>query len=414
MIPYVTEAMLHPQFWTEHMRGEAATAVHDTVAINQGMSRSPALVPIKMVAQALLDGHGPGEFVREPDPLPDGFGSGGVSRDDSWKARTRANAVLKPFKARLGFAVRRAALRSWPTKGRVFRTVFDREFDQLQQTRIAVFEPVAILGQSQDEAWFLVQSSIYQGWVLQDSVAWTDSEMFARFQAVGEAVVITKPNQAVEPSPYDGDFDPHLAGTGTILPWAGHGLRVPSQEELHHEMVFWPMRKEDGSLAVRPALLPKGPGVSRGFLPATRSHLLHSAFGMLGERYGWGDSFDRHDCSSFARDAFRTLGIFLPRNTAAQEQAVSPRVTLSGSYSQRLAQLDWALPGDLLFMKGHVMVYLGRDQGRPYVLHAFVGFRHEEVLHLVNQVMVFPLDLLLRSQDAPYLEAVTSAGRVLA
>ncbi len=361
MIPYVTEAMLHPEFWTEQMSGEAATAVHDAVAINQGMSRSPALVPVKTVAQALLDGHGPGGFVRAPDPLPDGFGSGGAARDDSCKEKTRTNAVLKPFKALLGFAVRRAALRSWPTEGQVFRTVADREFDQLQQTRIAVFEPVAILGQSQDEAWFLVQSSIYQGWVLQDSVAWTDSEMFARFQAVGEVVVITKPNQAVEPSPYDGDFDPHLAGTGTILPWAGHGQTVPSQEKLH------------------PALLPKGPGVSRGFLPATRSHLLHSAFGMLGERYGWGDSFDRHDCSSFARDAFRTLGIFLPRNTAAQEQAVGPRVMLSGSYSQRLAQLDWALPGDLLFMKGHVMVYLGRDQGRPYVLHAFVGFRHEGV-----------------------------------
>ena len=64
------------------------------------------------------------------------------------------------------------------------------------------------------------------------------------------------------------------------------------------------------------------PTPPRDYLPLTRANLLRQGFKFLGERYGWGHSYNARDCSGFVSDVYRSFGVQLPRNT--RDQAVSP------------------------------------------------------------------------------------------
>ena len=83
-----------------------------------------------------------------------------------------------------------------------------------------------------------------------------------------------------------------------------------------------PIRSNDGRLSFAPALLQKNTESSAAALPLTRANVIGQAFKFLGERYGWGHSYNGRDCSGFVSDVYRSMGVQMPRNTSAQ--AVSP------------------------------------------------------------------------------------------
>jgi cell wall-associated NlpC family hydrolase len=56
------------------------------------------------------------------------------------------------------------------------------------------------------------------------------------------------------------------------------------------------------------------------YLPLTRANVIRQAFKFLGERYGWGHSFNARDCSGFTNDVYRSFGILMPPNSGAQVQ----------------------------------------------------------------------------------------------
>lgn len=87
-------------------------------------------------------------------------------------------------------------------------------------------------------------------------------------------------------------------------------------------MVQLPVRNDDGTLALVPALLPRSQDTASDYLPLTPRNLLTQSFKFPGERYGWGHSYDTRDCSGFVSEIYRSFGVLVPRNTSAQ--AVSP------------------------------------------------------------------------------------------
>ena len=62
--------------------------------------------------------------------------------------------------------------------------------------------------------------------------------------------------------------------------------------------------------------------VATDYLPLTRANVLRQSFKFLGERYGWGHSYNARDCSGFVSEVYRSFGVQLPRNT--RDQGVSP------------------------------------------------------------------------------------------
>ena len=102
------------------------------------------------------------------------------------------------------------------------------------------------------------------------------------------------------------------------------------------------------------------------------THPHQQAFKFLGEPYGWGHSLNARDCSGMILEVFKSVGIRLPRNSA--QQGGSPigrtvRFAADTTAGDKLAALAAARPGDLLYADGHVMMFLGCEDGEAWVIH---------------------------------------------
>ncbi len=348
-----------------------------------------------------------------------------------WSAEAWAEVVrnidrARPLSAR-GVTVKRANVRRWPTASACFRTADDREFDQFQETRLHIFEPVSVLGESQDQAWWWIRSQIVSGWVRRQHVALDDEEAWTAMKDEARPRLLIVGNDvATEPQPYDWAVSAKPLEFGAYLPlWPvsdplePNGIPVGGQTPVGHHVVGYPVRTTDGRLAVHAALVKDTDRVHLGPLPCTRAEVIASAFRLLGDRYSWGDKLGTHDCSSLTMDAYRTVGIQVPRNSAAQARALTPvAIWAEGTtYTRRLSDLrTLAQPGDLLMMPGHVMMYLGLWNDTAYAIHAFVGYAERTGGRLrafaVNSVEVSSLATLTRDGTV-YLEACTRVVRVL-
>lgn len=112
-------------------------------------------------------------------------------------------------------------------------------------------------------------------------------------------------------------------------------------------------------------------------LAATPRRIAQVADRMMGQTYGWGGIDDKRDCSSMVRDLFTPFGIFLPRNSSAQAKA-GPTMSLEGltPAQKEEALLSRGIPFlTLVWMRGHIMLYVGEFQGRPAVYHNIWGLR---------------------------------------
>ena len=68
--------------------------------------------------------------------------------------------------------------------------------------------------------------------------------------------------------------------------------------------------------------------------------MLHQSFKFLGERYGWGHSYNARDCSGFVSEVYRSFGVQLPRNT--RDQGVSPALDrIAFTTDGRSMRRDW-------------------------------------------------------------------------
>ncbi|MCX7635491.1 MAG: C40 family peptidase, partial [Syntrophales bacterium] len=95
---------------------------------------------------------------------------------------------------------------------------------------------------------------------------------------------------------------------------------------------------------------------------------------MTATPYGWGGRGGRRDCSSLLRDLFTPFGIWLPRHSQDQALEGGAYVDLSHLSGEEKEQviLARAVPfATLLWLRGHIMLYVGRQEGAAVVFHAF-------------------------------------------
>jgi hypothetical protein len=67
---------------------------------------------------------------------------------------------------------------------------------------------------------------------------------------------------------------------------------------------------------------------------------------------------------------FKYFGIIIPRNSSQQIKLSANIVNLSGlSLTEKLDTITDLPMGSILYMPGHVMMYLGEYNGIPYIIH---------------------------------------------
>ena len=209
---------------------------------------------------------------------------------------------------------------------------------------------------------------------------------------------------------------------GVRVPLANVALDKPVNGQ--HPYASWildlPVRGSDGRLGFAPALLQRNADSAAEYLPLTRANLIHQSFKFLGERYGWGHAYNGRDCSGFVSEVYRSMGVELPRNTS--DQSVSPafdRVHFAADATRetRMAAVDALDVGDLIYIPGHVMMFAGRIDGMPWVIHdtnggSFLDADGTLRAMQLNGVSLTPLVPLRFGKDHDYIDRITNIVRM--
>ncbi len=99
---------------------------------------------------------------------------------------------------------------------------------------------------------------------------------------------------------------------------------------------------------------------------------------LIGEPYGWGGKMYARDCSSLTRDFFAPFGIFLRRNSKEQQYDGKRVISIKGMSPKKKKRTILKRAKafrSLLYVKGHIVLYVGKRRGEPLILHNYWGAR---------------------------------------
>ena len=313
------------------------------------------------------------------------------------RTQTNIKAIPGTVNVRYGVTTARAAIRNLPTGQGLFYYAADKEFDVLQETMLDPGEPVAILHQSANGYFYYVQSYNYSGWLSRFNVGLTDKKTWLQFAKPKDFLVVTDAKYSIK------------VGKNDVLYQQGARLPIVTEQPTFYTVEV-PQKLPNGRLQKYKVNVPKiSKAVHKGYLPYTTNNILRSAFRFYGMPYGWGGLKDSVDCSALVLNAYRTVGLYFPRNSDEQANTAGVRTLLEGlDKGKRLAVIKDLQPGAALYMDGHVVMYLGQINGAPYSIHALGSHFVKGELQREMQVVVSDLTLL-RSSGNSFLEDVHTA-----
>ncbi|WP_132144659.1 SH3 domain-containing protein [Luteibacter rhizovicinus] len=427
----IADAQLTPEFWVGRLTAPDAVVL-DTAAIaalNAKVARlDPSMHDIRHLP-ATLPHDRVGAWIAKLSKRPSGalFDAAGKPVPSSAIDAVMDNVALAAIPAevspRYGMAVRRTALRGYPTDARVFSHAGDTDIDRFQESTLFPGDPLVIAHTSRDGRWLFVVSPRYAAWVVREDVAEGSADkVFAYTDRTPYRVVTgAKPRTVFTPeAPAVSEVQLDM---GTRFPL---DTSLPPDQPVNGQSPYTscvltlPVRGADGSLSFQPALLQRNQDSAADYLPLTRANVIRQAFKFLGERYGWGHAYNGRDCSGFVSDVYRSMGVQMPRNTS--DQSISPgldhrRFTDADSHDAREKAALALEVGDLVYIPGHVMMVIGKIDGQPYVIHDVGGMSYRTadgtMRHVkLNEVSVTPLLPMMFNDRQTFVDRMTSIVRI--
>jgi len=400
LLPDTTAAMKTAGYWIQkHLYPDKLildvsgiailnASIRARTGVNADMSAFPECVPGKTLLDSLRGElrHFRGGCYYRGDGSPAG---------DGFYAQIEENMDLSgvsgEISVRYAYIVHNADQRLLPVAEALNKLPFDADFDELQNSSLGTGTPVAVLHTSRDGKWHYVFSSVSSGWVEADKTAFCARNEIEETDGKDAFVVVTAARADIY-------LDPGLT---EYYDYARMGDRFILKQITSSaaEVVLF-CRNPDSSLKRVPGYIP-GDDVSSGYLSYTPRNVIRQAFKLLNTPYGWGGMYGEQDCSQFIREVFSVMGIKLPRNSAAQAEA---GVLLAGDSTEaaddKAAWFSRKVPGGIttICLNGHIMLFLGMDNGRPYAIHdawayRVKGPRGEDEVRLINRVAVTGLNL---------------------
>ncbi|MDI6764465.1 MAG: SH3 domain-containing protein [Thermodesulfobacteriota bacterium] len=329
------------------------------------------------------------------------YGKQGIPLDDSfWNALKESihqDALKEKNRLLFGLTIKRADVRVFPTEELSMNTPTNYDFDLFQHSTIAPGSLVGIHHFSRDNLWAYVQTPFIRGWIrtIDLAIAKSKNDAFSQGE-IKEPLVITGNFVRIFADPLFRQpvFSAQMGSAFRIL-------RFPDQAKPYkpHYTISIPFKDADGRLTLGNGYIPANEDVHYGFLPYTQKNLAQQAFKMLHQPYGWGEMSGGRDCSRFIMDLFNTFGILMPRNSNLQARMGIPLGVLEGkTIEEKKKILDRAVPlATLLRMPGHIILYLGKHEGKHYAIHSIWGIQKEgksgPVYQKIGKVAVTDLNL---------------------
>ena len=429
-VPQIREPMLDASFWIDRLQDDVVRM--DSAAIRQfnatSFGRDEHLHHLDDFPQtfsrdrvlALIDG------VSKPASSPRYYEDGRLVSEEDYAeldAAVQRAQLSAEVDVRWGMVVERASMRSYPTHTRVLKSATDRDLDRFQETGVFPGQRLALLHESADGQWWFAVNYHYAAWLPKRAVAVAGREQLERWAAQSPRLMVTGATVATNYNPEDARTSEVQLDMGVSLPLLSAkevGHNVHGQNPFASYIVSLPVRAEDGSLEFVPTLIGRGRDVKVGALEYRPSNLLSQAFKFLGERYGWGHDYNGRDCTGFVGEVYKSVGLLMPRNSG--QQGTSPfaptRTFTSEDRAARIQALKTLSVGDLIYIPGHVMMYIGEVDGEPYVIHDVTGLRYadsEQTLYsgTLSGVSVTPLTPMLLNREKSYVDAIYAIKTII-
>ncbi len=340
-------------------------------------------------------------FKRNP-----GFGENKLFHPMSWIIDLENNIQLStyPNLQKKGISLRRTSQRLLPTHKPHFNNFIlageGFPFDNLQNTGIMANTPLYLSHLSMDRAWVLAESPYALGWIPIDDVAFVDNGFINEWQSHSLAAFI----QENVPIISEGHFR-FNASIGGVLPFANKEIFFVSN---FLKRLFPPNANEPIECLVALANANRQAYISIcrvsankiATIPisATSQHIAEIANRMIGQPYGWGDFLGNRDCASMIKDIMVPFGRWLPRNgnVQANQKRSIPLKNVSADVKEQII-IEQGIPWvSLLWMNGHIMLYIGHKNGKAVVLHNIWGLRlqdanHKEGRYIIGKTVVTSL-----------------------
>ena len=260
-----------------------------------------------------------------------------------------ADKIPRKVKLLFGYTLDNTNMKMLPTDICLHKG--DKRFDSNQYTKLSPSTPVAILHISADEKYYFVQAPEMRGWIPVKSVKIYKAKKFFKFTEMS-FITIKKDNTQIGGIVYN------------------LGDRIPAEINKDEIRVFLPSGKK--------VYLKEDDSFSIGSETFSEEKMRTLAESLLGQEYDWGGKNGRRDCSAYVRDLWKVFGIDLPRNTSLQAGIGKELLGAPKSEKEFFAALSAAKPfRTLIFFKGHVLMYGGRDGDDFIVYHAVNRLAHD-------------------------------------
>ncbi|STY29266.1 SH3 domain of the SH3b1 type [Legionella wadsworthii] len=264
-------------------------------------------------------------------------------------------------------------------------------FDNLQESVVWAGTPLYVLSESKDKAWSLVLTpDAYFAWLKSSDIAYASDEFVEVWKNTAKRglVAITQTEASILNKSHHFQFSSYI---GAIYPLIRRNennisILIPIKNDLN-QAVFQTGFVSSSSATLMP-------------LEATKKNFSMILTQLQNRPYGWGGAFFFNDCSQELKSIFNPFGIWLPRNSS-QQAKISSGVDLStNSVDERISILkSQGHPlMTLIYIGGHVMLYLGNNQINNQELSAMtyqnvwgLSPENKDKRYVIGQSIFFPL-----------------------
>ena len=307
--------------------------------------------------------------------------------------------------------VKQTNIRVFPTDELSMSTPSNDEFDLFQHSSISPGSPIGIYHFSQDKKWAYVQTQFIRGWVrMHDLAIAKERSEVVDYEEAKDRLVVTGNFVTVfgDPSLRQPVFTAQMGDSFPLLSTLGG-----SKDTQAFYVIHIPSREDSGSLTIRKGYIRAEEDVHQGFLPYHQENVARQAFKMLRHPYGWGDRLGGRDCSRFIMDLFRTFGILMPRNSKEQATVGMDPGSVEGKpIEEKQKLLDQSIPlATTVRLPGHIMLYLGKDKGKYYVIHSIWGIQKSgkagPSLQKIGRAVVSDLSLGGKGPNGSLMDRIT-------
>ena len=294
-----------------------------------------------------------------------GYGRNGKKHPHAWIKKLTANAQLDslPQKGFPAITLRNTNLRVLPTVDAHLSNPNNCSlpFDNLQNSSAAADTPIFVSHVSKDKKWVLAETHYAMGWIPATDIAPVGPNFVEEWERASYAVITI-------------DKTTIVSDAGKVIFKASVGSFFPKvNEDDKNIQILIAMTDKQGNAFPKKVFISKARAANKP-LPLTPANMARIANELMNEPYGWGGLNGKRDCSSTLMDLFAPFGIWLPRNSGQQSKMTGAFIDLQNlSPAEKEATiLKQGIPYfTLLWLKGHIMLYIGNQDGQALVFHNF-------------------------------------------